>query len=115
MPHAMTIVVSAKREGDYETEDRMMAEIQEFAVSFHSRWKNQAHTLVKPEFGVDAIEMLDAVKSARDRSETTKAEQEQVNITNFGAVIGDAPDDNPENIPPLGSGRRPVRDPSPFH
>ena len=71
MAHKYTIMVVSKGEGDYQTEDGLMEEIQAFAMDLRERSKGKAFVLVNTEYGVDPNEYaktLDHLKKIGDQS-----------------------------------------------
>jgi hypothetical protein len=57
MPHTYTIAVVSKEEGDFEIEDVLLQQIQDFAVELCKNNKDQAHVLVSSQHGVDVNEL----------------------------------------------------------
>lgn len=67
MAHKYTILVVSKEDGDYQTEDDLMQEIQDFAMKLRSENKDKAFVFVGTDFGVDPNEYSQTLESARAR------------------------------------------------
>jgi len=57
MPHTYTIAVVSKEEGDFEIEDTLLQQIQDFAADLSQKNKDRAHVLVSKQHGVDVNEL----------------------------------------------------------
>ena len=53
MANEYTIAIVSRAVGDFETEDRLTQEVQDFAMSLREKYKDSAHVLVKTDFGID--------------------------------------------------------------
>ena len=65
MAHKYTILVVSKEEGDYQTEDALMQEIQDFAMGLRDSHKEKAFVFVGTEFGVDPNEYAKTLEHAK--------------------------------------------------
>jgi hypothetical protein len=71
MAHKYTILVVSKEDGDFQTEDDMMQEIQNFAMGLREQHKEKAFVFVGTDFGVDPNEYaktLEVAKKVADAS-----------------------------------------------
>ena len=67
MPNMYSIVVVSKAEGDYETEDRMMQEIHDFAMKLRRDNLDRATVGVRTEYGVDPNNLVAAVPTGPEK------------------------------------------------
>lgn len=65
MAHKYTILVASKAEGDHQTEDDLMQEIQDFAVGLREKHSRNAFVLVGTEFSVDPNEYSGSLALAK--------------------------------------------------
>jgi len=65
MAHKYTILVVSKEDGDFQTEDGLMQEIQDFAMKLREENKDKAFVFVGTEFGVDPNEFAKTLEHAK--------------------------------------------------
>lgn len=71
LAHKYTILVVSKEDGDFQTEDDLMQQIQEFAMELRNRNKEKAFVLVGTEFGVDPNEYAKSLETAKKVSDAS--------------------------------------------